>query len=90
MLRITETSQDEKAVTLRIDGKVVGTRVSELEELCLHHRDKKNKIVVLDFGGVSFIDSSAVRMLGKIKDERIKITNCSPFIRSLLRDLITD
>ena len=90
MLRISETSQDEKAVTLRIDGKVVGTRVSELEELCLHHRDEKNKIVVLDFGGVSFIDSSAVRMLGNIKDERIKITNCSPFIRSLLRDLITD
>lgn len=50
MLRITETSQDEKAVTLRIDGKVVGTRVSELEKLCLHHRDEKNKIVVLILG----------------------------------------
>jgi anti-anti-sigma regulatory factor len=90
MLRITEIYEGDKTVTLRLDGKVVGTRVSELEELCLHHRDEKNKIVVLDFGGVSFIDSSAVRMLGKIKDERIKITNCSPFIRSLLRDLITD
>ncbi len=88
MLRITETSQDEKRVTLRLDGKVVGTRVSELEELCLHYRDEKNKTIVLDFGGVSFIDSNGVKMLEKIKDERVKIINCSPFIRSLLCNLI--
>ena len=89
MLRIIETSQDEKRVTLRLDGKVVGTRVSELEKLCLHHRDENNKTVVLDFAGVSFIDSNGVKMLEKIKDERVKITSCSPFIRSLLHNLIT-
>ena len=89
MLRITEISHDEKTITLRLDGKVVGTRVSELEKLCLHYRDEKNKAIILDFMGVSFIDSNGVKMLEKIKDEQVKITNCSPFIRSLLHNLIT-
>ena len=90
MLRITETSQDEKTVTLRLDGRVVATRVSELEKLYIHYRDEKNKTVVLDFGGVSFIDGNGVKILESIRDERVKITNCSPFIRSLLHDLITN
>ncbi len=91
MLRITETSEDEKTVTLRLDGKVVGTWVSDLEKQCLHYRDEKNKTVILDFSDVTFINSNGVRMLEKIKDERIKIINDSSlFIRSLLHDLTTN
>jgi len=90
MLRITEIYEGDKTVTLRLDGRVVSTRVSELEKLCIHYRDEKNKTVVLDFGGVSFIDGNGVKILESIRDERVKITNCSPFIRSLLHDLITN
>ena len=90
MLRITETSEDEKTVTLKLGGKVVGTSVSDLEKLCLHYRDGKNKTVVLDFSGVTFIDNNGVRMLEKIKNERIQIINCSLFIRSLLSNLINN
>lgn len=80
--------QDDTTVALKLDGRVVGASVSELEKSCLHWRREKNKTVVLDFGGVNFIDRNAVKMLEGIKDERVKIINCSPFIRSLLRDLI--
>ncbi len=89
MLRITEITKDDKTVSFRLDGKVVGTCVSDLKKLCLHYRDEKNKTVVLDFSGVTFIDNKGVRMLEKIKDERIQIINCSLFIRSLLSNLIT-
>jgi anti-anti-sigma regulatory factor len=84
MLRITETSKDKKAVILRLDGKVVGEWVSGLEKLCLHYRDEENKNIVLDFSGVTFIDNKGVDMLWKIKNGRIKMVNCSPFIRLLL------
>lgn len=84
MLKITETSEDDKTVTLRLDGKVVDIWIPDLERQCLYHRDKENKTVVLDFSGVTFIDNKGVRMLEKIKDERIKIINCSLFIQSLL------
>jgi anti-anti-sigma regulatory factor len=88
MLRITELSKDDKSVTLRLEGKVIDMWIPELERICLYHRDEKNKRVVLDFSGVTFIDDNGVRMLESIKDERVEIINCAPFIGSLLRNLI--
>jgi anti-anti-sigma regulatory factor len=58
--------------------------------LCLHYKDEKNKTVVLDFSGVTFIDNEGVRMLENIKDEKIKIINCSLFIQKLLHKLATN
>jgi len=75
MLRITETSKDEKTVTLRLDGRVVDVWISDLKRQCLYYRDKENKTVVIDFSGVTFINSEGIRMLEKIKDERVKIVN---------------
>ncbi|MGI0014790.1 MAG: STAS domain-containing protein [Nitrososphaera sp.] len=85
MLRITETSVDEKTVTLRLDGKVISTTLSDLEKLCLHYRDRENKTVLLDFSGVTFMNNAGVKMLKRIKDERIKIVKASLFIETLLR-----
>jgi anti-anti-sigma regulatory factor len=90
MFRTTEISEDERTVTLRLDGKLVHAWVSNLEMLCLHYKDEKNKTVVLDFSGVSFIDNDGVRMLENIKDEKIKIINCSLFIQTLLHKLVTN
>jgi anti-anti-sigma regulatory factor len=88
MLRITEIFEKGGIITLRLDGKVIGVWVSELEKLCLLYRDERNKTVVLDFSGVTFISKEGVGMLENIKDERVKITNCSPFIVELLGNLI--
>ena len=85
MLRITETSVDEKTVTLRLDGKVISATLSDLEKLCLHFRDRENKTVLLDFSGVTFMNNAGVKMLKRIKDERIKIVKASLFIETLLR-----
>lgn len=61
MLIITEISKSDRTVTLRLDGKVVGMWVSDLEKLCLIYRDEKNKTVVLDFSGVTFIGNKGMR-----------------------------
>ncbi len=86
MLKITEASKDNKAVVLRLDGKVVGSWVSSLKQICQQYRDEENKNIVLDFSGVTFIDNKGVRMLWKIKNDRIKMVNCSPFVRLLLTE----
>ncbi|MGI0025772.1 MAG: hypothetical protein ACREA4_11610, partial [Nitrososphaera sp.] len=49
MLRITETPKDEKTVILRLDGKVVGTCVTDLERICMYYSKERTKTVVLDF-----------------------------------------
>ena len=88
MLRITEISEDEKTVKLRLDGKIVEAWVSDLEEMCIRYRDEKSKTVVLDLSGVTFIDNRGVTMLEKIKDGRLKIVNCSLFIEALLNSSV--
>jgi anti-anti-sigma regulatory factor len=88
MLRITEISEDDKTVKLRLDGRIVEAWVSDLEEICIHYRDEKRKTVVLDLSGVTFIDSRGVTMLEKMKDGRLKIVNCSLFIEALLNSLM--
>lgn len=88
MLRITEVSKDDEEITLRLEGKLVDTWIPELERTCLYHRDEKNKTVVLDFSGVTFIDKKGVRMLESIQDEKVKMINCCPFIQSLLSNVV--
>ena len=83
MLRITEDSRGDEAITLKLEGKLVGMWIPELERICFYNREKKNKTVVLDFSGVTFIHKEGVRMLQRIIDERVHIINCSPFIESL-------
>jgi hypothetical protein len=50
--------------------------------------ERKNKSVVLDFSGVTFIDKKDVRMMESIQDGRIEIINCSLLIDLLLCNLI--
>jgi anti-anti-sigma regulatory factor len=88
MFRTTEISEDEKTVTIRLDGKLIDAWVSDLEKLCMRYKDEKNKTVVLDFSGVTFIDRNGLRMLENIKDEKIKIINCSLFIQALLHKFL--
>jgi anti-anti-sigma regulatory factor len=88
MIKVAETAEDQKTIALRLDGKVVDVWVPNLEKLCLCYKDERNKTVVLDFSGVIFTNKEGVGMLENIKDERVKITNCSPFIVELLGDLI--
>ncbi|MEQ9617698.1 MAG: STAS domain-containing protein [Deltaproteobacteria bacterium] len=89
MLRITLIFQDAEAVTLRLDGKLIGTCVSTLKKECLNYKDKKNKTVILDFSGLSFIDRDGVTMLESINDEKLQIVNCPIFIEKLLENLIS-
>lgn len=87
MLRITKTFDDDHTVILRLDGKVIDTTLSDLEDLCLRYRDKEDKTVLLDFAGVTFISDSGLRMLERIKNGGIKLANGSLFVEALLTGL---
>ena len=89
MLRITVVSEDEKAVTLKLDGRLTSEYLTDLKRLCLSYKDEKSKTVALDFSEVTFIDDHGVNMLENIKDEHVTITNCSLFIETLLNKLVS-
>lgn len=87
MLMISKIKHDEENITLKLDGKIEGMYLHELEEVCKCHLTGKKKTITLDFSGVTFIDDGCLEALSKLIDGRLKIVKCSPFIRTLLNDL---
>jgi anti-anti-sigma regulatory factor len=91
MLRITKTFDDERTVYLRLDGRVDESVLSELKQSVLEHRNKRDKAITLDFSGVVFVDDAGVKFLRKkMKHKRVKIVDCSLFIKTLIGDLIEE
>lgn len=87
MLKVTTTFEDDNAVTLRLDGSLVSTTLSELERLCLHYRNTENKMVSLDFSGVAFIDERGAKLVRRITSDRVAILNCSLFVKTFIEEL---
>ena len=86
MIKITEINENEKMVRLKIDGKLVDPCIWVLEQLCCDYIHQKE--IMLDLEGVTFIDKKGLLMLDGFKD-KIKLVNCSPFIRSLISSSIS-
>jgi len=85
MLRITENSENGKTVRLRLDGTLTAASYSELETLCSQYQGRDGKMILLDMGGVVFMNEKAARKLAKLRSKRLRLINCSPFIETLLR-----
>ena len=89
MLRITLLYMDSEKVRLKLDGRLAGLNVASLKHELLNYMDGKHKTVILDFSGVSYIDTSGRSMLESINDGKLKIVNCSMFIEKFLENLIS-
>jgi len=85
MLRITENDDNGKTVRLRLDGTVNSTSYAELEAACSHHQETAGKIILVDMAGVVFMNNEVASKLAKLRNEQLRIINCSPFIETLLK-----
>jgi anti-anti-sigma regulatory factor len=85
MLRITENLENGKTVRLRLDGTVSALSLPELEEVCSRHQGTDAKVILLDLAGVVFMNDEAARKFVELRNDRLRIINCSPFIEALLQ-----
>jgi anti-anti-sigma regulatory factor len=83
MLRITE-KQDGTAVRLRLDGTISPENFDELANVCARHQSTTDRTVIVDMAGVHFMSHEAARKLALLRNESLRIINCSPFIATLL------
>ncbi len=83
MLRITPMSDDGQTVHLKVEGRVVGDWVPELDQVCGSCLSQKKK-VVLDFTEVTFMDRRGVNVLKGLLRERVQITGASLITQALL------
>ena len=84
MFRITLVSQTEVEVVLKVEGKVTEAHVPLLEQEGRRYLRKTTRLV-LDLGGVQFIDESGIALLRRWSGGCLVLRNGSEFIRTLLK-----
>ena len=85
MLKISIISDSDQAIQLRLEGKLVGPWVEELQRLsdeALSHQ----KAVSLDLERVSFVDSRGVALLRNLARRQVSQVNCSQFVSQQLKE----
>ncbi len=83
MLRITRIAEDETSVTLRIEGRLVGRWIDELELECGQYMTNRCR-VNLDLSGVTFADDQGIAALRAMGAGPVGLIKCSLFISGLL------
>jgi ABC-type transporter Mla MlaB component len=88
MLRITAVSSPAQALTLRLEGQIVGRWVKELKRSC-EELNANGQGLVLDLVGVSFIDTDGLALLGGLSNRKVSLINPSMKLRILCRKHIS-
>ena len=84
MLRITEHFENATTVRLRLDGTLARESFDALTQVVTQHRAHAEQTILLDMGGVDFMNDQAARQLIQMSGDRCRLINCSPFIATLL------
>ena len=84
MLRITETFENDSTIRLRLDGTLSDISCVEVQQACTRCYSNSRQIILLDMAGVVFMNNHAATKIVELKNDRLRIINCSPFIETLL------
>jgi hypothetical protein len=84
MLRITHTQGHDSALTLRLEGKLLGPWVTELARLCNELPCPPNRLR-LDFSAVTFVDGPGVALLRDLLGRGATLAACSGLVAELLQ-----
>lgn len=82
MLRIDHGSGDDGH--LRLEGRMVGPWTNEVRACCERARAGGAEVVI-DLGGVQFVDGAAAALLRDLAARGTRFVNASPFLQELLR-----
>jgi anti-anti-sigma regulatory factor len=83
VLKITEVSRSDSAITLKLEGKVLAPWVDELRRICTEppHEPKQ---IHLDLDAVTFLDEAGIELMRELIRQGITIVKCSGFIAEVL------
>lgn len=82
VLRITRVNAMDDSDTLKLEGRIAGPWVDELQRLARLPRGGRR--LVLDVTDVSFADDAGVRLLRDLADHKAEIRGASMFLAGLL------
>jgi len=84
MLRISEISNLNNLVILKLEGKIVDLWVTELETQCEKYLGLPDSIIELDLENVSYVSEEGINLLNKLSN-KIKLIKVQPFLEVCLK-----
>jgi anti-anti-sigma regulatory factor len=88
MLKISEP-MTSRAVTLKLEGRLIGPWVDELKDTCERHLAAERS-VNLDFADVTFADRAGLALLLQLRAQGVTLVNCSPFLEEELQTALIE
>jgi len=85
MLKMTTVREDEQTITLKLEGRIVGPWVEELEKECEKCLARKNRLI-LDLSDVSYIDERGVNTIRRFLGPRVHSVGGSLFLEGLMKE----
>jgi|CXWL01.1.fsa_nt_gi anti-anti-sigma regulatory factor len=83
MLRITQVREDGDTIHLKVEGRVIGDGVSELDRTC-EDSLSRNQRIILDMSDVTYIDRQGVDALKRILGNNVQLTDATLLLQALL------
>ena len=83
MLKISEPTLNH-AMTLKLEGRLVGAWVSQLRDICEAHLAQAQRLK-LDFTDVTYADRNGVLLLLNLRASGVELVNCSAFLAEELK-----
>jgi anti-anti-sigma regulatory factor len=84
MLRITTATTGTQQLCLRLEGRLVGPWVAEVETT-VRQSASPMEAIVLDLSGVHFVDDVGIVLLQTLRTQGVTLQRVTPFIEELLR-----
>lgn len=87
MLRITVVESSNERVRLRVEGRVTGSWVEELQQSCYVQALSDGVRLTLDLADVSYVDAAGIALLKELKSQCVALLNPSAFIAGQLKSV---
>ena len=84
MLRISQIEPANHAITLKLEGRVVGPWVTELQKSC-EKVLTEGRSLKLHLGDVEFMDAQGVALLSSLRSRGVSLLQCPPFAAEQLK-----
>ena len=83
MLRITTTDLDQATRTFKLEGKLLGPWIGEMETAYSTSQLSPDR-VRLDLDGLTFVDAEGARFLARLIRDGARVIACSRFVAEIL------
>ena len=84
MLKISQIGPVNHTVTLRVEGRIVGPWVAELQHSC-EEVLTDNRTLKLHLADVEFMDPQGVALLSSLRSHGVALLECPPFAAEQLK-----